>query len=246
MNDSSPLLTFRIATYNVHKCVGREGRRDAGRTAAVLDELQADVIGLQELDNRPGGTSESAQMNFLAEKCGYEAVPGFTINHSKGSYGNALFTRWPVLEKTEIDLSFRRREPRGAIEALVSIRGFQVTIIVTHLGLTFAERRYQVARLADLTRRNTCGFLILLGDTNEWLPAYRGIILLHRMLGKSPVTRSFPSWLPLFPLDRIWVKPRNALKKIWVHKSRLSGRASDHLPVVGEVDCAIHREPPAS
>ncbi len=221
--------------------MGLDRRRDPGRTAIVLDELKADVIGLQELDNRSDGTSESAQMDFLAEKSAYEAVPGFTIKNSNGSYGNALFTRWPVIEKSEIDLSFRHREPRGAIEAVLLIRDIPITVIVTHLGLAFTERRHQVARLSNVISRKTSGLLILLGDTNEWFPAHRGIRLLHRILGKSPVTRSFPSRLPVFPLDRIWVKPRNALKKIWIHRSRLAARASDHLPVVGEVDGSTQR-----
>jgi endonuclease/exonuclease/phosphatase family metal-dependent hydrolase len=235
------LTLFRIATYNVHKCVGLDRRRDPGRIAAVLNELQADVIGLQEVDNRSDSTSESAQMDFLAEKSGYKAVPGYTIKHSKGSYGNALFTRRPVLEKSEIDLTFRRREPRGAIEAVLLIEDIPITVIVTHLGLTFSERRRQIACLSDVIRRKPHRLLILLGDTNEWFPAHRGIRLLHRMLGKSPAIRSFPSRLPLFPLDRIWVKPKDALKKAWVHRSRLAARASDHLPVVGEVDCSTHR-----
>jgi endonuclease/exonuclease/phosphatase family metal-dependent hydrolase len=205
--------------------------------------LQADIVGLQELDNRPDGAPESAQMDFLAEKSGYEAVPGFTIKHSNGSYGNALFTRWPVLQKSEIDLSFKRREPRGAIEASISIRGLMVTVMVTHLGLTFAERRYQIARLVDFIQAEPSRFLILLGDTNEWMPANRGINVLHRILGKSPATRSFPSRLPLFPLDRIWVKPQSARQNAWVHRSRLAARASDHLPVVGEVACSNLSEP---
>ncbi len=221
--------------------MGLDRRRDPGRTAIVLDELKADVIGLQELDNRSDGKSDSAQMDFLAEKSGYEAIPGFTIKDSNGSYGNALFTRWPVVEKSEIDLSFRHREPRGAIEAVLLIKDKPIAVIVTHLGLTFTERRYQVARLSDVIKRKTYGLLILLGDTNEWFPAHRGIRLLHRILGKSPVTRSFPSQLPLFPLDRIWVKPQNALKEIWIHRSRLAARASDHLPVVGEVDGSTQR-----
>jgi endonuclease/exonuclease/phosphatase family metal-dependent hydrolase len=204
----------------------------------VLNELQADIIGLQELDNRPDGAPESAQMDFLAEKTGYEAMPGFTIKHSNGTYGNALFTRWPVLQKSEIDLSFKRREPRGAIVASISIRGLIVTVIVTHLGLTFAERRYQVARLADFIQAKLSRFLIVLGDTNEWMPANRGINVLHRILGKSPATLSFPSWLPLFPIDRIWVKPQTARQDVWAHRSRLAARASDHLPVVGEVVCS--------
>jgi endonuclease/exonuclease/phosphatase family metal-dependent hydrolase len=170
-------------------------------------------------------------------------VPGFTIKHSNGSYGNALFTRWPVLQKSEIDLSFKRREPRGAIEASISIRGLMVTVMVTHLGLTFAERRYQIARLVDFIQAEPSRFLILLGDTNEWMPANRGINVLHRILGKSPATRSFPSRLPLFPLDRIWVKPQSARQNAWVHRSRLAARASDHLPVVGEVACSNLSEP---
>jgi endonuclease/exonuclease/phosphatase family metal-dependent hydrolase len=229
------LRFLKIATYNVHKCVGLDRQRDPDRVAAVIHELNADVIGLQEVDNRADGTGTSAQMDYLAGKTGYEAVPGPTIKHSNGHYGNALFTRWPVLEKREIDLSFTQREPRGAIEALLSVHDQAVRIIVTHLGLTFPERWYQIAKLADAVILKPAPLFILLGDINEWFPTNRGIKLLHRVLGKSPVTRSFPSRRPLLPLDRIWVKPQSALKSAGVHKSLLAARASDHLPVVGKI-----------
>ena len=226
---------FRVATYNVHRCIGLDRKRDAGRIASVIREVDPDVIGLQEVDNRSDGTSESAQMDFLAGETGYEAVPGPTIKRANGNYGNVLLTRWPVIEKREIDLCFSCREPRGAIEALLLVHDEEVRVIVTHLGLTFSERWFQIARLADIIKEKSAPHFVLLGDINEWFSAGRGLKLLHRLLGKQPVTRSYPSWRPFLALDKIWVKPNEALKRIWVHKTRLSRVASDHLPVVAEI-----------
>jgi endonuclease/exonuclease/phosphatase family metal-dependent hydrolase len=230
------MVDFRVATYNVHKCVGLDRRRDPSRVASVILELNADLIGLQEVDNRSDGDSESAQMEFLARETGYQAVPGPTIKRSNGHYGNVLLTRWPVIAKQEIDLCFSCREPRGAIDALLSVRGERVEVMVTHLGLSFSERWFQIARLVDAIKEKTSPLFILLGDINEWFPTGRGLKLLHGLLGRPPVTRSYPSWRPFLALDRIWVKPNEALKRVWVHKTRLSRVASDHLPVVAEID----------
>jgi len=232
----SPMAHFRVATYNVHKCVGLDRRCDPERVASVIRELNADVIGLQEVDNLSDGAIESAQMDFLARETGYEAIPGPTIKRVNGHYGNVLLTRRPVLEKREIDLTFSSsREPRGAIEAFLAVHDKEVRVIVTHLGLTFSERWFQIARLVDVIEEKTSPLFILLGDINEWFPPGRGLKLLHRLLGRQPAIRSYPSWRPLFALDRIWVKPKEALKRIRVHKTRLSRVASDHLPIVAGI-----------
>jgi endonuclease/exonuclease/phosphatase family metal-dependent hydrolase len=229
------LASFTIATYNVHKCVGLDRRRDPRRVAGVIRELQADVIGLQEVDNRSGGARESAQMDFLAKETGYEAVPGPTIKVSNGHYGNALLTRWPVVENRGIDLCFSCREPRGAIGATLSIHNIPVRVIVTHLGLSLEERRFQIRRLVNFLEERSDLLTVLLGDINEWFPVSWGLRQIHRKLGKSPTLLSFPSWRPLLGLDRIWVKPREAMRKIRVHRTKLSRIASDHLPVVAEL-----------
>ena len=192
-------------------------------------------MGLQEVDNRSDGTRESAQMDFIAKMAGYQAVPGPTIRLSNGHYGNALLTRWPVLESREIDLCFSCREPRGAIEATLSIHEHRVRVIVTHLGLAGAERRYQIGRLVNCLGQNNGPLTILLGDINEWLPVSSGLRRIHRKLGKSPALLSFPSWRPILALDRIWVRPKEVIRKIEAHRTRLSRVASDHLPVVAEV-----------
>jgi endonuclease/exonuclease/phosphatase family metal-dependent hydrolase len=225
-----------VATYNVHRCVGLDFRRDPGRIAAVIRELDADVVALQEVDNKSDGTHESAQMDYLALVTGYEAVAGATIRRTNGHYGNLLLTRWPMMESREINLCVSCREPRGAIDARLSIHGIEVRVIATHLGLAFSERWQQFSRLSEIMEGNNPSLLIVLGDTNEWLPMSRGFRLLQRLLGSSPVTRSFPSWRPLLALDRIWVRPTEALKKAEVHISRLSRSASDHLPVLAEVE----------
>jgi endonuclease/exonuclease/phosphatase family metal-dependent hydrolase len=229
------MSSFRVATYNVHKCVGLDRRRDPARVAAVIKEVDADIVGLQEVDSRSDGTHESAQMDYLAKEAGYTAVPGPTIKRSNGHYGNVLLTRWPVLESREIDLCFSCREPRGAIEAFVSVHDRKTKVVVTHLGLTLVERKYQIGRLVDSLKRDSDHLTVLLGDINEWLPVSRGLRRIHDLLGKTRSPWSFPSWRPFLALDRIWVSPNDRVKSIRVHATKLSRAASDHLPVVAKI-----------
>lgn len=223
---------LRISSYNIHRCVGRDRRLDVGRVARVIRELDCDIVGLQEVDNIPDGGHDSMQLDFLAAATGMHAVAGHTIIRHEGSFGNALLTRRPVLAVRQHDLSFHRREPRGAIDVDLNVEGELVRVIVTHLGLRPAERRFQVRRMLKLLHdippeRN----VVVLGDINEWLPLGRPLRWLHGLLGHAPGERSFPSGLPLFALDRVWVRPRHTLLAFETHRSAIARVASDHLPV---------------
>jgi len=105
-----------------------------------------------------------------------------------------------------------------------------VRVIVTHLGLFAAERRWQVRKLLEMVK-NTEERLVVLGDINEWFPFSRPLRWFNRLLGRSVVERSFPSRWPLFALDRVWARPRPALLALKAHRPALAERASDHLPV---------------
>jgi endonuclease/exonuclease/phosphatase family metal-dependent hydrolase len=71
---------------------------------------------------------------------------------------------------------------------------------------------------------------------NEWVRGAGALLPLHRRLGRTPGPRTFPAPFPLFSLDRIWVTPRWRMRRLWVHRSPLARAASDHLPLVAELD----------
>ncbi len=219
---SSRAERFRVASYNVHGCVGRDGREDAARVAAVIRDVDCDTVGLQEANH-------SQQLSALARM---ELVEGTPHTWHDRHVGNALLTLRKVLAVRHHDFGLPGREPRTAIDADLEVAGEKLRVIVTHLGLPPAERRYQVKKLLSLIRQTPLQErVVVLGDINEWLPLGRPLRWLHALLGRSPAERSFPSRWPLFALDRVWVRPRHALLEFGAHRSALAALASDHLPV---------------
>jgi endonuclease/exonuclease/phosphatase family metal-dependent hydrolase len=227
-------MQLRVATYNVHQCVGRDGRRDTQRVAAVLDQIDADVVALQELQWDP---EEALHLLAdFAEQLGYQPVAGPTLLQARGHYGNALLTRLPVLREDLLDLSVNGHEPRGAIDVVLDIHGERVRVLATHLGLWPYERRHQMRRLlAQLDRGPPQVPTVLMGDLNEWFLWGRPLRWLHARFGATPAPATFPSALPLFALDRIWVRPRKLLARLFVQSGRQAREASDHLPVIAQL-----------
>lgn len=220
-----------VATYNVHGFVGLDGVRDPERTTRVLEELDADVVGLQEVLYPPG----HEVLGRMAKRLGVEVVLGPTLEHDAGPYGNALLTRLPVRRVHRLDLSVAGREPRGAIDCVLDAHGVPLRVLATHLGLRARERRSQVHRLAAALQRPGPAFVLMLGDMNEWR---RRTGALARLVGPSARPRSFPTWRPTLALDRIWARPSVLLHRVAVHRSHLALQASDHLPVRGELRLA--------
>lgn len=224
-----------VATYNVHRCVGTDGRHDPDRIAAVIREIRADAIALQEVDSRAGVEGGIDQFAWLARATGMRPIAGPTLRDHRGHYGNAVLTRLPVLETRRVDLSVPGREPRGALDVELGAEGERLRLIVTHLGLRWSERRRQVARLVALVGASTPGLLALLGDMNEWIPVGHSLDPLRRVLGRAPRRRTFPAPRPLLALDRIWCRPASALQALRVHATPLARVASDHLPLRAEL-----------
>ncbi|HVY80355.1 MAG TPA: endonuclease/exonuclease/phosphatase family protein [Steroidobacteraceae bacterium] len=223
---------LRIASYNIHRCKGTDGKRDVERVAQVIQELDCDTIGLQEVDSRGGAGTDSRQLEYLTAATGMQAVAGTTIIRHDRDYGNALLTRRKILAVRRHDLSFRRFEPRGALEVDLDVAGAMVRVFVMHLGLLPYERRYQMRKVLALLRAMALDQpVVVLGDVNEWLPIGRPLRWLHGLMGKPPQLRTFPVWAPLFALDRVWVRPVGSLLDFSVHRTTLSRRASDHYPV---------------
>jgi endonuclease/exonuclease/phosphatase family metal-dependent hydrolase len=213
---------LRIASYNVHGCVGCDGVDDAARVGRVITELGCDTVGLQEVHG----------LAVLKEALGMELVAGKPHLWHDRHVGNALLTRRKVLEVRHHEFGWPGREPRTALDVDLDVAGETVRVLVTHLGLRPAERRYQVRKILDLLRHIPIHErVIVLGDINEWLPLSRPLRWMHELLGHSPAERTFPSRWPLFALDRVWVRPRHALLALGAHRSATAEQASDHRPV---------------
>lgn len=224
---------MRIATYNIHACVGADGRFEPERIVKVLHEMDADVIALQEVEHH--SIDGYDLLDYLAAKTGLTAIAGPTLLRETRHYGNAVLTRLPVLAVTRIDLSLPLREPRGAIEVMLDWRGQHLQLVATHLGLKPWERRQQVGRLLGLFESDSADVSVLLGDLNEWLLWGRPLRWLRRYFAPVPEPRTYPARFPLFSLDRIWVHPGAALVNIETHNSPLARIASDHLPLKAEL-----------
>ena len=227
------MADIRIASYNVHRAIGRDRRCKPERILEVLREIDADVVALQEVEARDAGADMLA---WLGEKTGFTAIAGTTLIRHDGHYGNGLLTRLPVHSKTLCDLSWRGREPRGAIAADLEVGSHLLRVVATHLGLRPAERRDQVQRLFKLFTDAPRERAVLLGDLNEWFLWGRPLRRLHRYFKHTPHVATFPARMPFLALDRVWTHPRSLLKRLTVHTTPLARVASDHLPLVATIE----------
>jgi endonuclease/exonuclease/phosphatase family metal-dependent hydrolase len=229
-------MRFRVATYNVHACIGTDGRHDPDRVATVIGELDADVVALQEFTYPATVALETRRPVVLTTVDGYECVLGPARKTVTQCFGNALLTRHPVIEVHRIDLSVARHEPRGALAATVHVGGIPLRILAVHLGLRLRERRFQVRQIIEYLDSLHGTPCVVLGDFNDWLPGRSVVHVLDRRMGRSPCPPSFPVSWPIVPLDRIWVHPTRVLQRVFAHTTPSARLASDHFPVVADID----------
>lgn len=222
-------LTF--ATYNIHKAVGLDGRRDPERVIAVLRELHADVIALQEVDRRLG-ERESVLPKALLDETPWRAAPVARRSRSLGWHGNALLVRKDIDIELARPVDLPTLEPRGAVRADLIVDGRHVRVIGMHLDLSGLRRRDQIrAVLRHCKRCDTACPTVLMGDFNQWGRGTGAVREFARGWHPLATGNSFPSRRPLAPLDRIVHSPEWTCQQAAVHHSALAVLASDHLPV---------------
>lgn len=233
---------IRVATYNVHRCRGIDGRTRPDRVAAVLREIDADLIGLQEVVSIEGLRPEADQAAYLAEATGGTYAMGETRRHGTGAYGNVTICRLPIEGWRHLDVSVIGRERRGVLRTDLRVGHRTIHAFNLHLGTSWRERRRQAARLIDsdlLKAIDIEGPRIVLGDLNEWT---RGLVTrtLAAELRCAEITltpqrrRAYPGVLPLLQLDYVYYDDELTLESAYYHRTRRSLVASDHLPLVAE------------
>ncbi len=223
-----------VATYNVHRWTGLNGRGpcDPARAAFVISEVNADVIGLQEVMRPHGGDDP---LVALADAMGLHVTFAATRVHKRGEIGNAILSRWPIAGVSMLDLSFSRMERRVAVSARLRFENGSLDVVTTHLSLGDRTRHRQVLALLDHPDLQTAPTL-LLGDMNAWRQCKATRVLNEELRNHHNLEwpASFPSAAPVFSLDRVYARGVRILD-LKAHFTRAAQRASDHLPVIARV-----------
>jgi len=248
----------RVMTYNVHGCVGVDGKLDVGRIAAVIGQARPDIVALQELDVGRARSGRIDQAHAIATRLGMSFHFNAALSVEEERYGDAILTALPQRLVRSGPLPtphrLRRLEPRGALWVQIETASGPLQIINTHLGLVPQEQRTQVAALLgdDWLGDTRCRDpMVLLGDFNATrrYAAYRA--LTERLCdvqrapdgGRRPgrVVRTFPSRLPVLRIDHVFVSASIEATGVFAPETALARVASDHLPLV--VDLTVLTPP---
>jgi endonuclease/exonuclease/phosphatase family metal-dependent hydrolase len=233
--------TLRIATFNIHKGVTSFNARLVLREQReLIRRLHADIVFLQEVRGehaRHRQLHQGSQQEYLADSIWHDFAYGKNAVYPAGHHGNALLSKYPIIKWENEDISAHTAEQRGMLHCEVAIPGWDQPLhcICVHLGLFARWRRKQLfalrSRIESLVPAEAP--LIIAGDFNDWRVRAGRILaeglhlkeVFEHSQGKP--ARSFPSLLPLFRLDRIYVRGFY-IQQAQVHGGTAFARVSDH------------------
>jgi endonuclease/exonuclease/phosphatase family metal-dependent hydrolase len=245
---------LRVATYNIHKGVrglGPMRRLEIHNLGLGVEALDADMVFLQEVrrfhreearrfDHTWFGWPDAPQADFLAPE-GYVAAYRTNAITRHGEHGNALLSRWPIGDVNHFDVSDHRFEQRGLLHVPVQWQDTEIHAVVAHFGLIHASRVRQVERLARFIADHVPPHapLVVAGDFNDWSEKLNGLMEMAGLTrAQAPNARrplTFPSRVPVFALDRIYVRGLRCVST-FVPRGTMWARMSDHLPLVAELE----------
>jgi endonuclease/exonuclease/phosphatase family metal-dependent hydrolase len=225
-------MRITVASYNIHKAVGLDRRRDAERILNVLREIDADVVALQECDRRFGSRESVLPRAMLEEHTAYRPAPVAQRPMSLGWHGNALLVRKGIDVSAATPVPLPTIEPRGAVRADLLVGGKPLRVVGMHLDISGLRRHHQVRSIVGHVEE--CGEpcpTVLMGDLNDWTRDGRALREFGDGWRMVRPGHSFPARRPVVPLDRIVISHQWHVEASGVHHSALAAKASDHLPV---------------
>jgi endonuclease/exonuclease/phosphatase family metal-dependent hydrolase len=228
---------FKLLTYNVHRGLSAIRRRDiCERVSRILDFSSAHALCLQEVWQHEGFDRHQLE-EHLCDMRWPHRVFAKTVNFRLGAQGNAVVSQVPVREWSYLDISIGKREPRGILHTVLQLGGGpDVDLFCVHFGLSGHERRLQAAQLRKFLEERVApeGPLLIAGDFNDWRRTLDRFFI-EELRASEVAGKTFPSFLPLLPLDRIYY--RNCrLRSARIVRDRHCLALSDHLPVEAEFE----------
>jgi endonuclease/exonuclease/phosphatase family metal-dependent hydrolase len=254
-----PVKSLSVATYNIHKGLSVFNRRSVVHDLREqLRTMKADIVFLQEVVGNNDrhrvkhvNWPQLPQHEFLADQHWPVSAYGKNAVYEHGHHGNAILSRYPIVNCEQVDISTNRFEQRGLLHAEIALPGQRESLhcVCVHLGLFGASRAKQIASVCERidTLVPRAASLVLAGDFNDWRhrvgDALREIGLheVFETLGGNPA-RSFPARLPILRLDRIYVRALG-VKDARVHRGRDWAKLSDHAALEAELTLASQKQP---
>ena len=257
------IITFaeekiKVVSFNI-AAGAKYFKADLNKTADAIKALDADIIGIQEVDRLTKRSGYVDQIKVLADLTGYNFVFGKTIDFDGGEYGIGILTKHPILKAEKIDLPNEpNEEPRVALMAQVKVPTIQepVNFINTHLGIVLnAKTDEELARDSSIRVRQAKvindyatkikGLKFLVGDMNDGINSDSMTLLKYNWKcvfdEETPNTYTYSATEPFKGIDFIFVSPEkqwniNAFvpsTEEYRNETGIDWRIiSDHLPVI--------------
>ncbi|WP_174292955.1 endonuclease/exonuclease/phosphatase family protein [Sphingomonas bacterium] len=230
---------IKVASYNMRKGVGSDGRRSPERILDVLREIDADIVALQEADRRFGARMGVISPPMLDERSGWQAVKVGLRAASMGWHGNALLVRKAATVASCCAIHLPSLEPRGAVSAEVTTGGLTLRVVGMHLDLSGLWRRKQAAAIIGHVEAGPEPMpTVMMGDLNEWTANGGCLRDFGRAFAIAATGPSFHARRPIGRLDRIMASPGLRIVDCGVHASAAARMASDHLPIWATIEPA--------
>jgi endonuclease/exonuclease/phosphatase family metal-dependent hydrolase len=237
-------VRFRLVTYNIHKGIGGVDRRyRPERVIESIAHCEPDIVLLQEVDDGVPRSRRHRQVDLLSEAL---SLPHRAYQRNvalrEGHYGNAILSRFPLYDIRHLELTVPLKKRRRALAAHCRLRldGHWRTLLVfnLHLGLAGFERTMQLRRFLTcdvLKHVHASTPVIVAGDFNDvWGRLGKRLLEPVGFLPASGRVRTFPAFLPMRPLDRIYFRGPLSLDHSFASRTAVAREASDHLPMVAE------------
>jgi endonuclease/exonuclease/phosphatase family metal-dependent hydrolase len=243
-------VRLRILSYNIHKCIGGVDRRyDPARIVDVIRKLDVDILMLQEVDAGVRRSQGDQQTDVIGEGLALPYRTWFPNVDVRGGgqYGNAILSRYPLIESTNIDLTIRFKKKRSVLHSVLRVRHDDVdrTIHVfnMHLGLARYERKIQLDKFLEchpFQHLHHDTPIIVGGDLNDVYGGLGELLAPSGFRGIERRPKTFPAWGPVRALDAIFVRGDVDFLGLTRCDSDLARRASDHRPLVADVQLRPH------
>ncbi|MEQ9364106.1 MAG: endonuclease/exonuclease/phosphatase family protein [Leptospirales bacterium] len=235
-------MELKFVTYNIHKAIGNDRKYRPERIIDILRAQDADFIALQEVDHNVPRSSNEDLARVLAGALGMEYVLGLNVKLTRGAYGNATLSKYPIIGSRNMNITWSIKKRRGCLVTHISLpKKKELVIFNIHLGLAAFERSFQIKRVLNSHSLTGLKHLpqVILGDTNDHnhkLTPVMEAAGFHDSVNGQPGHHTFPSFTPrsmrpLLRLDKVFYNDQLSVNEHRVIVNPETKIASDHLPL---------------